>query len=94
MTNLLGVHNLADTVHYEMPGSIADWEPSINVRAGRYESAGSRGLPVGSNNVAGVERNPTRTLPCHATPDLEVWPESHWPGFALRQADVLQSYTA
>ena len=25
---------------------------------------------------------------------LEVWPESHWPGFALLQADVLQSYTA
>ena len=25
---------------------------------------------------------------------LEIWPESHWPGFALRQADVLQSYTA
>ena len=25
---------------------------------------------------------------------LEVWPESHWPGFALRQADVLQLYTA
>ena len=25
---------------------------------------------------------------------LEVWPESHWPGFALRQLDVLQSYTA
>ena len=26
--------------------------------------------------------------------DLGVWPESHWPGFALRQADVFQSYTA
>ena len=25
---------------------------------------------------------------------LEVWPESHWPGFALRQANVFQSYTA
>ena len=25
---------------------------------------------------------------------LEVWPESHWPGFALRQSDVFQSYTA
>ena len=25
---------------------------------------------------------------------LEVWPESHWLGFALRQPDVLQSYTA
>ena len=23
---------------------------------------------------------------------LEVWPESDWPGFALRQADVLQPY--
>ena len=25
---------------------------------------------------------------------LEVWPESHWPGFALRRADVFQSYSA
>ena len=25
---------------------------------------------------------------------LEVWPESHWPGFALCQADVFQAYTA
>ena len=26
--------------------------------------------------------------------ELEVWPESHWPGFALRQADVFHSYMA
>ena len=25
---------------------------------------------------------------------LVVWPESYWPGFALRQADAIQSYTA
>ena len=25
---------------------------------------------------------------------LEVWPESHWPGFAQRQSDVLQTGTA
>ena len=25
--------------------------------------------------------------------DLEVWPESHWPGFALREADVFKTYT-
>ena len=25
---------------------------------------------------------------------LEVWPESHWPGFALRQSDVFQFYAA
>ena len=23
---------------------------------------------------------------------LEVWPESHWPDFVLRQRDVLQMY--
>ena len=28
------------------------------------------------------------------TGDLEVWPESHWPGFALREADVFKSYMA
>ena len=31
-------------------------------------------------------------LAAHA--DLEVWPESHWPGFTLRQSDVFQSYAA
>ena len=25
---------------------------------------------------------------------LEVWPESHWPGFALRHVDVFHSYMA
>ena len=25
---------------------------------------------------------------------LEVWPESHWPGFALREADRLKAYMA
>ena len=25
---------------------------------------------------------------------LEVWPESHWPGFALREADVFKTYMA
>ena len=30
----------------------------------------------------------------HVTDALEVWPESHWPGFALRQADRIQSYAA
>ena len=30
----------------------------------------------------------------HGALALEVWPESHWPGFTLRQSDVLQSYAA
>ncbi len=28
-------------------------------------------------------------VPAAVLEDLEVWPESHWPGFALRQTDVL-----
>ena len=41
----------------------------------------------------------TATISIHSATNqfresLEVWPESHWPGFALRQTDVFQSYTA
>ena len=39
-------------------------------------------------------RNGTVTILSFTPSPLEVWPESHWPGFALRQADVFQSYTA
>ena len=35
---------------------------------------------------------PARSEPPMAGLTLEVWPESHWPSFALRQADVFQSY--
>ena len=31
------------------------------------------------------------TVAAQAIRPLEVWPESHWPGFALRKADVFQS---
>ena len=40
----------------------------------------------GKRRLPSSER--TRLIRCV----LEVWPESHWPGFALRQADVFQSY--
>ena len=30
----------------------------------------------------------------HVVEALEVWPESHWPGFALREADVFKTYMA
>ena len=38
-------------------------------------------------------QNNNETRHEHWSPDasLEVWPESHWPGFALRQSDVFQS---
>ena len=32
-------------------------------------------------------------LPTSPILRLEVWPESHWPGFALPKSGVLQSYT-
>ena len=37
---------------------------------------------------------PTLAVCLLLTVPLEVWPESHWPDFALRPADVFQSYTA
>ena len=43
--------------------------------------------------VAGIIEDASDRSGIITTP-LEVWPESHWPGFALRQADVIQSYTA
>ena len=45
----------------------------------------------------GVERLDFPTVGveyCLPEVSLEVWPESHWPGFAPLQVDVLQSYTA
>ena len=50
---------------------------------------GANGNAVRLRRTADRERTPSRLRQI-----LEVWPESHWPGFALRQADVLQSYTA
>ena len=52
---------------------------------------------VGKNMVASMRHWATETGIIDGDPDsrristipLEVWPESHWPGFALRQADVL-----
>ena len=35
-----------------------------------------------------------RFMRFHLSFGLEVWPESHWPGFALREADVFKTYMA
>ena len=52
-------------------------------------SLGNRQFPKLQNPDAD-----SRSLRVRDRPALEVWPESHRPGFTLRQADVLQSYTA
>ena len=48
-----------------------------------FSSAGRELFPV-------VER----FVPTEYMDALEVWPESHWPGFALREADVFKTYMA
>ncbi len=59
----------------------------------QYESLVSEGtklIRIGLNDY-GVKAWPSsygRLLPTDVN-ILEVWPESHWPGFALRQTDVL-----
>ena len=46
--------------------------------------------------VVGRRETPAGTTvqPRYYISSLEVWPETHWPGFALRQTDVLQMYLA
>ena len=39
-------------------------------------------------------QHPKHSLDLICVSDLEVWPESHWQGFALRQPDVSRSYLA
>ena len=46
-------------------------------------------MRIGPSGLTGFARHTTLPL---LLLSLEVWPESHWPGFALRQADVFQSY--
>ena len=46
----------------------------------------------GGGNIGEAIEN-TRGLLAEARA-LEVWPESHWPGFALREADVFKTYMA
>ena len=65
---------------------------------GPYRTVGSplRQVLLGSLSTnRGPQRLDCEALgPKSARVSLEVWPESHWPGFALRQADAIQSYTA
>ena len=59
-------------------------------------NAGDAAFPVnkGALCIKGWTAAATLAHPDRLTTPLEAWPESHRPGFALRQADVLQSYTA
>ena len=58
---------------------------------GTNGETGTRILPGEVGEKTGAETKGSRGDP-GAT--LEVWPESHWPGFALREADVFKTYMA
>ena len=57
--------------------------PRCGIRHDRNENAALNLLTLAVNAVGDLHEVA-----------LEVWPESHWPSFALRQVDVTQSYTA
>ncbi len=64
------------------------WRASDSVKPGKF---GSRGLAT--HDDAGRRSRGFRIVTTAGVAatlvSLEVWPESHWPGFALRQTDVL-----
>ena len=49
---------------------------------------------VANARVHGTTHRVPWEMLAEESPHLEVWPESHWPDFALRPADVFHSYTA
>ena len=57
-----------------------------------FEAPEYRMLIVANKFQTGFDQPLLQTM--YVDKKLEVWPESHWPGFALRQADVFQCYTA
>ena len=76
-----------------MEGEPMEGEPrfvSIDVSKAQVDVAVR---PTGQRWVVSYDETGIKELVSQMV-DLEVWPESHRPGFALRQADVLQSYTA
>ena len=52
----------------------------------------SRQVGVHEQLVLGISRMGDDGVDGVGRDQLEVWPESYWAGFALRQADVFQSY--
>ena len=67
-----------------------------NLQDREIASAVRGGEPGKAHKLAQENKNPLETLNEMLTfanlpisVSLEVWPESHWPGFALRQTDVL-----
>ena len=79
-------------------------EQDDNIVVGLHDGKTSPATLVGSDPATDLVMLRTQasdlTQPTWAVLDelqvghLEGWPESHWPGFALRQADAFQSYTA
>ena len=51
-------------------------------------------LALNGNNLVGTVPPELGSLTALAQIDLEVWPESHWPSFALRQSEGLQFFRA
>ena len=70
-------------------------EAGVNLAAIHYHFGSKEALLLEALHRYAAPVNQQRLQLLQEVEDaLEVWPESHWPGFALRQADVFQSYTA
>ena len=69
------------------------WVQRVTI-GGKRHNLGLGGYPAvslaGARELAAENQRAIR----QGRDPLEVWPESQWPGFTLRQADVLQSYIA
>ena len=70
--------------HWNSLGSVPGYRSTTEeIRPGTADQGSDIREPASPYPYSNIKDRPSPDS------DLEVWPESHWPGFALRQTDVL-----
>ena len=84
---VLDVKSASETLEVEVKLYVPDEPPLVvGTFTGSVKTAGPQTFTLDEGGAGDLSR--------FRGYGLEVWPESHWPGFALRQTDVLYSYVA
>ena len=86
----IGVADFRDDAREYLEIAVLQVALRPGARADRIIELMHRAVPYPVFLVAWKGETPGISL-AHKRWSLEVWPESHWPGFALRKSDVFQS---
>ena len=74
----------------DVPSGFTVWPPEPAWTSAKYQGFGRPRKP----RLRDGQRRTMEQRSDEFVVILEVWPESHWPGFTLRQSDVFKTYMA